>query len=106
AGFRTALQQKPDYVETHKNLGIALLLQGNYDEGYPEYDWRTKDKAVTRAAQTQPLWDGSSLAGRTLLLEAEQGMGDTIHFIRYAAEIKRRHEGRVIAAVEPQLVPL
>src|SRR5262249_45351139 len=52
---------------------------------------------------TQPMWDGSPLAGRTILLHAEQGMGDTFQFIRYAAAVKERG-GRVIAACPDPMV--
>jgi FkbM family methyltransferase len=106
AGFRAVLKEKPEHLETRKNLGVALMLEGNYIDGCREYDWRLKNKSLIRVTHQVPLWDGSPLAGRTLMLEAEQGMGDTIHFIRYAQEIKRLHEGRVICAVEKQLVPL
>src|SRR5690606_35881226 len=54
---------------------------------------------------SQPIWDGSPLDGKTILLHAEQGLGDTIHFIRYAPLVRKRG-GHVIAQIPPALVPL
>src|SRR5262249_15616548 len=82
---------KPEYVRAHVNLAMAWLLIGKFEQGWPEYEWRfqdTKDRA--RQPCPQPIWDGSSLAGRSILLRAEQGIGDTLHFIRYAPLVKER----------------
>ena len=65
----------------------------------------TKDLLSSKRSFSQPLWDGSSLAGRTILLHAEQGLGDTIQFIRYAPLVKRRG-GTVILECQPALLRL
>jgi FkbM family methyltransferase len=104
--FGQALRIRPDDAATHTNRALALLLHGRYREGFAEYEWRLQNPACLRSMPVGPRWDGSPLAGRTLLLEAEQGLGDAIHFVRYAAEIKRRHQGRIAVACHPPLLPL
>jgi Flp pilus assembly protein TadD len=103
--FGRAVQIKPDFAQAHFNRGLALLLQGDYRQGWPEYDWRWR----CRDFVTQPVsvegWDGTSLAGRTILLHAEQGMGDAIQFIRFAPLLKEQG-ATVIVACSPALVPL
>jgi FkbM family methyltransferase len=106
AHYRTAIELDPQNPEPHTNRAVCLFLQGDWPEAWREYEWRLHNPKHVRVKHDSPQWDGSPLAGRTLLLEAEQGMGDTIQFIRYAAEIKRQHEGRVIVACEAPLVPL
>ena len=64
-----------------------------------------KEFSALKRSFTQPLWDGSDLAGKTILLWAEQGLGDTIQFIRYAPLVKRRG-GTVILECQPALLPL
>ena len=85
ASYRKALAIKPDYVQAHKNLGLISLLMGDFETGWPEYSWRLleDDSVLKIRAYPQPLWDGSDLGGRTVLLYAEQGFGDTIQFLRY-----------------------
>jgi hypothetical protein len=81
--YDQALRLKPDYAEAHKNRAIARLTQGDFDQGWPEYQWRWLCAEFTPPNFSQPRWDGSPLAGRTILLYAEQGLGDTLHFARY-----------------------
>ncbi len=85
--LKTAVSQTPQDPVLHGAYGSALLLAGRFDEGWPENEWRLK-KPDHRRLFPQPLWDGSDLDGRTILVEAEQGYGDTIQFIRYAALLK------------------
>ncbi len=85
--LKTAVSQDPRDPIVHGIHGAALLLAGRLKEGWPENEWRLK-KPDNRRLFPQPLWDGSDLNGRTILLEAEQGYGDTIQFIRYAARLK------------------
>jgi tetratricopeptide (TPR) repeat protein/glycosyltransferase involved in cell wall biosynthesis len=105
AHYRHAIQLQPDFALAHKNLGHALLLQGNLREGFAEYEWRWRQPNWAPRPFTQPLWDGSPLTGKTILLHAEQGFGDTIQFIRYAALVKAQG-AEVIVECQPQLLRL
>lgn len=95
ANYEQAIRVKADYGEAHWNKSLALLLQGDFAEGWREYEWRWKSKGFTERALGQPLWDGSALHGRTILLHAEQGLGDTLQFVRYVPWVKERG-GRVV----------
>ena len=88
--FQRAAGLKPNHPEYHTNLGFMLLLLGDFEHGWPEYEWRLRLKGGELPALPQPLWDGSALDGRTILLHAEQGLGDTLQFIRYAPLVKQR----------------
>jgi len=106
ASYRRALDCAADDAETHKNLGVILLLLGNFQDGWDEYRWRWKTDETSLPNFSQPLWDGSSLDGRTILLSAEQGLGDTVHFVRYAAALKEKYDCRVVVACQKALLPL
>lgn len=85
ASYEQALIYQPDDAEAHYNRGTLLLQSGRYAEGWPEYEWRWGVKSLTQYRRDYgvPRWDGENLDGRTILLHAEQGMGDTIQFCRY-----------------------
>ncbi|MCL1470794.1 FkbM family methyltransferase [Argonema antarcticum] len=82
--LRQALILKPNFAEAHQNLAISLLLTGDFKNGFAEYEWRWQTKEFIRKSLPYPIWDGSSLQGKTILLVCEQGFGDNIQFIRYA----------------------
>ena len=98
-----ALSLRPDFAEAHYNRSMLRLLLGDYEHGWPEYEWRWRTRQFPPFARTEPLWDGEPLAGKTILLHAEQGLGDTLQFIRYAALVKERG-GTVAAACPPELL--
>jgi tetratricopeptide (TPR) repeat protein len=104
AAFRQAVLLNPDFPEAHYNLGAALLSQGDFGPGWEEYEWRWKRSDCPSAAGNypHPRWDGSDLMNRTILLHAEQGLGDTIQFIRYVPLVCERG-GKVILCGDPQL---
>ncbi len=91
--------------EAHYNRALVYLSQGRFLEGWGEFEWRLKCKTYPIRTFSQPLWDGSSFAGRTLLVHAEQGLGDTLHFVRYLPLAKQRG-GTLLFAVQPSLLPL
>ena len=91
--FRSALALRSDHGDAHHNLGMALLLLGDYRRGWAEYEWRGRCSVpvVPHAIPPTRVWDGSPLApGETLLLVCEQGLGDTLQFMRYALCLRQR----------------
>jgi tetratricopeptide (TPR) repeat protein len=90
AQFDEGLKLKPEDPELRLNRALCLLLLGDYERGWPEYEWRWKLKRATPRPYPQPTWDGSELPQGTIVLWAEQGMGDILQFIRYAPLVKGR----------------
>lgn len=99
--YRAALREHPDDPVLHVNLGIVLLLAGQFDGGWEEYEWRFRAGAARVPLCSQPRWNGEDRAGRTLLIRAEQGIGDTIQFCRYVTLAAAR--GPVVLEVQPGL---
>jgi Tfp pilus assembly protein PilF len=100
ATYRDALKLRPDFAGVHMNRGMALLRLGRLEEGWPEYEWRFQLRQPALRFADRSLWDGSPPAGRTILLHAEQGMGDFLMFVRYAPLV--RHLGaRVVLECLP-----
>ncbi|GAX60010.1 hypothetical protein SCALIN_C05_0095 [Candidatus Scalindua japonica] len=93
--YDNAIELEPDYTEAHLNRSFALLLTGKYKEGWEENEWRLKTKAHCLRKFHNLRWDGSPLKGKTILVYAEQGFGDTIQFVRYLPMVQEQG-GRVI----------
>jgi Flp pilus assembly protein TadD len=105
ASYERALQLNPEDAEAHLGRAQAWLQLGDFERGFPEFEWRWRRSVFPPRPFSQPLWDGSSLAGCTILLHAEQGLGDTLQFIRYAPLVKQRG-GWVIVECQDVLAPL
>jgi tetratricopeptide (TPR) repeat protein len=103
ACFEKTLQLNPEHAGAHHNRSLIQLLRGELEPGWAEYEWRWKCPEFTPPPFRKPLWDGSSLAGRTILLHTEQGIGDTLQFVRYAPLVKERG-GTVFLACPQSLV--
>ena len=82
--FETALAKEPGNIEAHVNYAHLLLLQGDHQRGYEEHEWRLRRPGYRDLSNFHaPLWKGEDIAGRSVLLWGEQGLGDIIHFARY-----------------------
>ncbi len=108
AKFDQALTLQPDHAEVHFNRSLILMTAGALREGFTEYEWRWRQQSWIERRRNfpQPLWLGEQpLAGKTILLYAEQGFGDALQFVRYAPLVARRG-ARVILEVHPPLKAL
>jgi FkbM family methyltransferase len=102
ACYDRAIEIRPDYAAPHWNRSLIWLLKGDPARGWPEYEWRWGLNTFQRRHYPQPAWDGSSPEGKTIFLVAEQGLGDTLQFIRYAPLLAARG-ARVVAEVHRPL---
>ena len=103
--YQEAVRLQPDYAQAHWNLAHCYLLLGDFGRGWPAYEWREKSGEVFFDRHTGPRWDGSSLAGKTLLVHAEQGIGDEIMFAACYDEVVAR-AAHCIFVCEPRLAEL
>jgi Flp pilus assembly protein TadD len=107
AACDAAIALQPDFAQAHWNLAVAALLAGDFARGFAEYEWRKRHDRFRHdfVDLPGPVWSGDDPAGRTILVHAEQGFGDTIQFARYLPLIAARG-GRVVLACDARLVPL
>jgi tetratricopeptide (TPR) repeat protein len=103
ASYDRALTLRPNDVKTHYNQATCRLLIGDFDRGWKQHEWRWETESNQKRNFAAPLWTGrEDLAGKTILLHAEQGLGDTIQFCRYAPLVAARG-ARVILEVQKPL---
>lgn len=131
--FDEALRVRPDLAAAHLNRALTWLTLGDFRRGLPEYEWRLdpaarefahanapsgagfapSEKSASACIGKLPRWHGEPLDGRTLLIEAEQGFGDTLQFVRFVpllAAARNQDIGdanaRIVLEVQPALIPL
>lgn len=81
--LRAALDLAPGDADAGWNLGLALLMAGDWEAGWAAYECRRRIPDFAMRRLDRPAWDGAALDGRSLLVHAEQGLGDTLQFVRY-----------------------
>ncbi len=105
ASFDEAIRLKPDWAEAHYRRGVLHLAGGNFAQGWPDYNWRVRCKDYQGRQLKCPLWDGSALQGRSLLITTERRASDTLQFIRYVHRVAH-HGARVFVEVPSHLAAL
>lgn len=102
---RDTLGRERSGAEAHAMCGLLLLLRGELAEGFAEQEWRLVLQPPRQPLPAERKWDGSELGGKSILIHAEQGLGDTLQFVRFVALVKRRG-GRPVLAAQQALLPL
>ncbi len=103
--YEAALAINPNEAELHRNLGVIYLLQGRFEEGWREYRWRWRVGDLHRPTNRVPVWQGEPLEGKSILLTAEQGLGDTLNFVRFS-KVLRGAGARTLVYCQSPLVPI
>jgi len=83
--FRKAIELSPDDADAHFGLGEALLLEGDYRNGFEEYEWRLRLPAKAEQPHTEPIWNGASLDRKSILIRTGTLDGETVQLARYAS---------------------
>jgi tetratricopeptide (TPR) repeat protein len=106
--IQKAVALDPDFAEARVNLSGMLLMKGDFQEGWKQFEWRRKMKYYHQRNFHQPYWDGSHISGRTILIYNEQeakGFGDTIQCVRYIPLVAQLG-AKVIIECQKELLPL
>jgi tetratricopeptide (TPR) repeat protein len=99
---KKAIELKTQYAEAHQNVGLLHLMHGDFAAGWPEYEWRWKRADMPGPRNIpQPRWDGSAGTG-TVLIHSEQGLGDTLQFVRYLPRVRQLGWRIVVECVHGQ----
>lgn len=112
AAFERAITLNPNYIAAHINRATAWMLLGDLERGWREYEWRwaapPTPESVPRVLDQPlpPINNETDLSGKTVLIYAEQGYGDIIHFIRYAALLAERGAKIILSEVPEPVVSL
>jgi len=104
--YNAVLERDPNHAEAQFSRGLAYIMMGEWDKGWEGYEWRWKRKGpqpLWSRVMKQPMWDGSDIRGKTVLLNSEQGHGDTFQFIRFAKQVKDMGAKKVLVSTQPNL---
>ena len=101
ACYNEVIRLDSTHAKAHQNRALIWLQRGEWERGWPEYEWRWQTENFPRYFFPKPRWDGSPLNGRALLLIAEQGLGDTLQFIRFALSLQKLGEKVTVACQRP-----
>jgi tetratricopeptide (TPR) repeat protein len=104
AAQEQAIRINPNHAGAHLAKAFLFLLNGNFAEGWTEYEWRWKFNQIPMYQGPVPRWDGCA-GSQTILLYAEQGLGDMLQFVRYASLVKER-AAKVLLACPESMMPI
>ena len=104
--YNKTIELAPDYAEAYYSRGLLYLRCGQFAKGWDDYQWRLKTAGTKiKLRYDKPWWRGENFHGKTLLVQSEQGFGDSIQFVRYLPMVKDRGT-TVILAEKPELIDL
>jgi hypothetical protein len=104
SSYRKCTELDPNYADGHLVLGMALLKDGQYKEGWTEYEWRWKTDQCPARKLKCPQWAGEDLTNKVILVYGEQGLGDVLQFSRYARVLHNQFpRAKIIVEGRPQL---
>ena len=103
--YDEAIRLRPDFGEARRNRALGWMAHGDFERGFPESEWRLMCRNPPGLKFPRPRWGGEPLEGRTILLHYEQGLGDTVQFMRFVPQVKERG-GRVFVFCQPPMVRL
>lgn len=108
AAFRKAIEVRPDYADAHLALGMALLSRGDFARGLKHYEGRLASRklGIAETRPNRPFWRGGDPQGLSILLMAEQGVGDAFQFARYARWLKERGAAKVYVGCRKRIAHL
>ncbi len=105
AAYRRAIAMQPMHANAHSGVGLLYLMNGDFAEGWYEYEWRLRSSEATAPTLPGAVWGGESLQGRKILVYSEQGLGDALQFCRYLPLLRDRG-ATVFLRVPPALKTL
>lgn len=107
--FNAAIARAPDLADAHWNKAVLQLSLGDFTNGLAGYEWRWRRGIEPPRGFAQPQWQGEDLAGKTILLHAEQGLGDSIQMLRYLPMVAAKFAnsgGKIVLELPSPLLPL
>ncbi len=90
AAYQRAIAMQPMHANAHSGVGLLYLMNGNFADGWYEYEWRSRSSEGATPVLPGAVWGGESLAGRRILVYSEQGFGDALQFSRYLPLLQER----------------
>jgi len=107
--FGTAIACRADHADAWWAMAVVNLLLGRFEEGWRQYDWRLRCRGFVspRRELAAPRWTGEPARNQTILVHAEQGLGDTLQFLRYVPLVRKRSgAARILLECQPELLRL
>lgn len=99
--YDLSLRLAPEVATTRWNRSLTLLHMGFYEQGWRDYEWRWQRSRARPRAFPRPLWEGQPLQGSTIRVHPEQGLGDTLQFVRYCESLRDKGARVVLECPSP-----